>query len=498
MSILLSANTEKSEESWVARLTIFSRVMIGYFTVLILVMAISVYAIVKLHQFNRGMRHILEIDQAILDYEKRLEDSILAQLRYDKKYIITKDATFYEQFISEKEEFKKCLAKALSMADTSEKRDSLEKVKMAYADYESLMDKEVAYVRMDQSYHRNWYDYEKENVVNGILKELGGLVIYSRTDRQDRIGDLKKFSITARSFAAIMSILAIILAIATAFFFSKSIAKPLNLLMGKTKEISGGVFECNLAIASPPEISELAKAFNLMCDRLKEVDKMKSDFFSSMSHELRTPLTSIKEGIKLLQDGVGGVTTDKQNRLLTILTAESNRLIALVNSLLDLSKMEAGMVTYAFEEGRLGPLIERVIMEMAPLVEAKKIRFEAKVSEELPLVKMDGERILQALRNLIGNAVKFTPLGGRVTISSRLANSEIEVSVADTGPGIPKENLALIFEKFRQAPLKDSGKMKGTGLGLAIVKHIITAHGGRVWAESQPGKGSTFIFLLPA
>ena len=498
MSVFLCVDPETSKKSWVARLTIFSRVMIGYFTVLILVMAISVYAIVKLHQFNRGMRHILVVDYGILDYEKRLGDSILAQLRYDKKYIITKDATFYEQFISEKEEFKKCLAKALSMTDTPEKKDSLEKVKMAYEGYQSLMNKEVAYVRMGQSYHRNWYDSEKEKVVNEILKELGRLVTYSQADLQDRIGDLKRFSVTARSFAAIMSTLAIILAIATAFFFSKSIAKPLNLLMGKTKEISGGVFECNLAIASPPEISELAKAFNLMCDRLKEVDKMKSDFFSSMSHELRTPLTSIKEGINLLQDGVGGVTTDKQNRLLTILTAESNRLINLVNSLLDLSKMEAGMVTYAFEEGRLGPLIERVIMEMAPLVEAKEIRFEAKVSEELPLVKMDGERILQALRNLIGNAVKFTPQGGRVTISSRLANSEIEVSVADTGPGIPKENLALIFEKFRQAPLKDSGKMKGTGLGLAIVKHIITAHGGRVWAESQPGKGSTFIFLLPA
>jgi signal transduction histidine kinase len=498
MSILLSANTEKSEESWVARLTIFSRVMIGYFTVLILVMAISVYAIVKLHQFNRGMRHILVVDYGILDYEKRLEDSILAQLRYDKKYIITKDATFYEQFISEKEEFKKCLAKALSMTDTPEKKDSLEKVKMAYEGYQSLMNKEVAYVRTGQSYHRNWYDSEKEKVVNEILKELGRLVTYSQADLQDRIGDLKRFGVTARSFAAIMSILAIILAIATALFFSKGIAKPLNLLMDKTKEISGGVFECNLAIASPPEISELAKAFNLMCDRLKELDKMKSDFFSSMSHELRTPLTSIKEGIHLLQDGVGGVTTDKQNKLLTILTAESNRLIDLVNSLLDLSKMEAGMMTYAFQEGRLGPLIERVIMELAPLVEAKKISLEAKAGPELPLVKLDSERILQALRNLIGNAVKFTPQGGQVTVSTRLVNSEIEVSVADTGPGIPKENLALIFEKFRQAPLKDSAKIKGTGLGLAIVKHIITAHGGRVWAESQPGKGSTFTFLLPA
>jgi len=495
---LLSASPDAPAKSWVARLTIFSRVMIGYFTVLILVMAISVYAIVKLHEFNRGMRHILEVDHAILGYEKRLEDSILAQLRYDKKYFITKDGTFYNQFLSERDEFKKSLVMALSMSDTPEKKDSLEKVKVAYAGYESLVDKEVAYVRMGQSYHRMWYDYEKEKVVNGILKELGRLATYSQVDIGDRIGDLKTFSITARSFAVMMSTLAVILAIGTAFFFSRSIAKPLNLLMDKTKEISSGVFECELAIVSPPEISELAKAFNLMCDRLKEVDKMKSDFFSSMSHELRTPLSSIKEGINLLQEGVGGVTTDKQNRLLAILTAESNRLINLVNSLLDLSKMEAGMMTYAFQEGRLGPLIERVIVEMAPLVEAKKISLEAKMGPELPLVKMDGERILQALRNLIGNAVKFTQKGGQVTVSIRLANSEIEVSVADTGPGIPKENLALIFEKFHQVPLKDAGKMKGTGLGLAIVKHIITAHGGRVWAESQLGQGSTFIFLLPA
>ncbi len=224
---------------------------------------------------------------------------------------------------------------------------------------------------------------------------------------------------------------------------------------------------------------------------------MKSDFFSSMSHELRTPLTSIKEGITLLQDGVGGVTTGKQKKLLAILTAESNRLINLVNSLLDLSKMEAGMVNYLFRQERVEPLIERVALEMAPLLEVKKISLQTNLSEERPLINMDRERILQVLRNLIGNAVKFTHEGGRVIVSTRLKNSEMEVSVADTGPGIPKENLGAIFEKFHQVPLKASGGIKGTGLGLTIVKHIITAHGGKVWAESQPGKGSTFIFLLP-
>ncbi len=499
MKIFLSVDPGTAEKSWIARLTIFSRVMIGYFTVLVLVVAINVYAIIKLHDFTGGMRHILEVDHAILDYEKSLEDSILTQLRYDKKYFLTKDATFYDRYLSEREKFEGYLDKALSMSDTGKKRASLEKVKTAYADYRSLIDREIVYASTGQSYHRNWYDYQKEKVVNGILKELGRLVIYSQADLQDRVGGLKKVSLTASSFAAMMTTLAILLAIATAFFFTKSIARPLNLLMNKTKEISKGVFQGNLAIPSPPEISELAKAFNLMCDRLQEVDKMKSDFFSSMSHELRTPLTSIREGINLLQEGVGGVTTDNQNRLLAILTSESDRLINLVNSHLDLSKMEAGMMAYDFQEGSLGPLIETVVMEMVPLVEAKKMSLEARLSKELPHVKMDHERILQALRNLIGNALKFTHEGGRVTVSARLANSEIEVSVADTGPGISKEDLALIFEKFRQAPFKDSGKKtKGTGLGLTIVKHIITAHGGRVWAESQLGKGSTFFFLLPA
>jgi len=235
-----------------------------------------------------------------------------------------------------------------------------------------------------------------------------------------------------------------------------------------------------------------------MCRQLNTVEKMKSDFFSTMSHELRTPLASIKEGISLLKDGIGGTSADKQAKLLNILTMETNRLIGHVNSFLDLSKMEAGMMTYHFEQGSLHPLIKKAMMEMVPLVEAKKIKFEAPMTEELPMIKMDDERILQALRNLIGNAVKFTPEGGRIRISARPEAQGLEVSVADTGPGIPKEDIPTIFEKFHQAPVNRSERTHGTGLGLAIVKHIITAHRGRVWVESETGRGSTFSFVLPA
>jgi two-component system sensor histidine kinase GlrK len=234
-----------------------------------------------------------------------------------------------------------------------------------------------------------------------------------------------------------------------------------------------------------------------MCEKLKKVDTMKSDFFSAMSHELRTPLTSIKQGIVLLRQGFDGEMPDKQKKLLTILSQETHRLIEMVNSLLDLSKMEAGMMAYHFHQEKLPPLIQRVIMEMTPLMEAKKINPRIVISKEIPPLNLDRERILQALRNLIGNAVKYTPEGGQVVISAFCRDHEVECVFKDTGPGIPKENLKEIFEKFHQLPVKTSEWAKGTGLGLAFVKRIIIAHGGKVWAESAPGQGSTFTFVLP-
>ncbi len=234
-----------------------------------------------------------------------------------------------------------------------------------------------------------------------------------------------------------------------------------------------------------------------MCDRLKDLDNMKSDFFSMMSHELRTPLTSIKEGIGLLLEGVGGTVTDKQRRLLTILAEESQRLISLVNSLLDLSKMEAGMMTYHLQPASLSSVIDRAVTELGPLAEAKRIKIEARIREPIPLVKMDPDRILQALRNLVGNAVKFTPDGGRVTLQAAQKNGSVEVAVSDTGPGIAADDLPMIFDKYRQGSSKSAYMLRGTGLGLAIVKHIITSHGGQVWVESEAGQGSSFIFVLP-
>jgi two-component system sensor histidine kinase GlrK len=460
-------------------------------------MAVSIYAILKLHQLNSGTRHILMIDNRILDYGEKLADSVLSQLRYEKKYIITKDIVLYDQFLSAKRDFNKFLTEIFLIADTSVKRHSLNKVRSHYEHFQSLIDKEIEFFRGNQAYPKRWYHQEMEKAADGILEELKKLEAYSRRDILNRMRMLGESAESAQTLAIAMFAIAIVLVVATSFFITRSITKPLTILMNKTKEISKGIFGDNLTITSPPEMVEVTGAFNSMCNKLKRVDKIKSDFFSSMSHELRTPLTSIKEGISLLGDGVGGTITEKQKRLLAILSEESKRLIDLVNSLLDLSKMEAGMMTYTFEQGSLAPLIGRATTEMIPLIEAKKITLKTEIEEKLPIIKIDRERVLQVLRNLIGNAVKFTPDGGQVKVVARLMNRGVEVSVSDTGPGITTENLTTIFDKFHQAHFKNSNHIKGTGLGLAIVKHVITAHGGRVWAESEPGQGSSFVFVLP-
>jgi two-component system sensor histidine kinase GlrK len=265
----------------------------------------------------------------------------------------------------------------------------------------------------------------------------------------------------------------------------------------KTRQIAGGDFECSLDLSSPPEIGELVQDFNLMCDKLKMTDKMKSDFFSLMAHELRTPLASIKEGTNLLLKHTGEDFKEKRKEILTIIAEESNRLTDLVNSLLDLSKMEAGMIALRLEKSDIGYLINQAVSGMQPLAMTKNVSIKVEIHQDLPYVNVDEERILQALRNLIGNAVKFTPGGGHITISAQPLEGRVKVSVADTGPGIAKEDLNAIFDKFQQGAMTSYNKIKGTGLGLAIVKHIINAHGGKIWVESEIGLGSIFIFLLP-
>jgi two-component system sensor histidine kinase GlrK len=431
------------------------------------------------------------------DLEKKLADSLLSQMRYEKKYMVTRDAALYSQFLLARDDFHEYLEKISKIPDPSSPQELINSLKAYHQKYQKLIEEEAGYTWARQSYSASWYKDEKEKIVDQMLENLQNLTLHSRQNTLAKIVKLEEGGASARQITMAMVAVALLAVIILSLVITSSITHPVSLLIGKTRDIARGVFESNLPLSGPPEIKELSEALNSMCERLQVIDKMKSDFFSTISHELRTPLTSIKEGTSLLLDGIGGETTEKQRKLLKIIAGESKRLIELVNSSLDLSKMEAGMTGFNFKKEDVTPLIHKAVAEIEPLAMGKKIRLRVENQDRLPLVKMDRERILQVLRNILGNAVKFSIEGGEVKISAHREDWRVKVSIKDSGPGIPGENLKTIFEKFQQGPIKNREYKGGTGLGLAIVKQIITAHGGKVWAESEPGQGSTFIFVLP-
>lgn len=473
--------------------TIFARSTAGYLAVLILLGVSNVYAILKLVQFNTFILDSQRVQISLLDAEKKLVDSIFSEQRNEQKYILTRDVVFYNQFRSSSDDFDRYLKLISSTTLGPQQRDSIGRIRKYHESYQALVQAEAKYLEEKRSYDRNWYKMEKDNISDAIHTELEELEEFTHEDVFYKARMLGQAGRSAQRVAVISFMITVLLAVLLSFFITRSITNPLINLVKKTREIPLSLPDCEPGFYTPPEITELSEAFRVMCLRLKEVDQLKADFFSMISHELRTPLTTIKEGTSLLLEGIGGTITEKQGRLLTIIGTESNRLTGLVNSILDLSKMEAGMMEYKYEQQSIAPLITEVITEIAPYGESKKICLERQINPDIPSLRMDRERILDVLRNLIGNAIKFTPRGGIVTISAYPVPGGLEVSVSDTGSGIPRENLTTIFDKF-----KSSDPRKGTGLGLAIVKHIVTAHGGKVWAESEPEKGSKFTFTLPS
>jgi signal transduction histidine kinase len=232
-------------------------------------------------------------------------------------------------------------------------------------------------------------------------------------------------------------------------------------------------------------------------ERLKELDRMKSDFVSKVSHELRTPLTAIKGAVDLVLREVAGPLTEKQTHYLTRVRSNTQHLAGLINDLLDLSKIEAGRIEVKSSRVSLSGLVHEVVEALRPVAAEKVIALEAIIREPSILVWVDRDKINQVLTNLIGNAIKFTPVQGRVTVSaSRNGGESVQVSVSDTGPGVAPDEKEKIFAKFYQVAEANGENSKGTGLGLAIAKALVELHGGKIWVESEEGRGSTFSFTL--
>lgn len=231
----------------------------------------------------------------------------------------------------------------------------------------------------------------------------------------------------------------------------------------------------------------------------RELDKLKSDFISNVTHELRTPLIATQKAVTLLLTKSLGYISNAQENFLTVADKNLKRLSHLINDLLDLSKLESGKLELIKEPALVNSIADSTVDDLSSWADAKKIKIEKEYQENLPTVNVDSDRITQALTNLIGNAIKYTPEKGNITIKAFLEEDGkvVEVNVIDTGPGIPNKDLTKIFDKFYQAGERTMTDVSGTGIGLTIAKEIVESHGGKIWAESEEGKGAKFAFTLP-
>ncbi|MFH1791748.1 MAG: HAMP domain-containing sensor histidine kinase, partial [Candidatus Omnitrophota bacterium] len=243
--------------------------------------------------------------------------------------------------------------------------------------------------------------------------------------------------------------------------------------------------------------SELNRAEN----KLKEAAEIKSQFTSMVSHELRTPLGPIKEGVSIVLDGLTGEINDEQRDLLQTAKNNADRLNLLINDVLDFQKLESGRMRLNIEMNDINEAVKEVHDAMSLVSQKKGLGFSLELDPDIPGAFFDKERIIQVLTNLVSNAVKFTEKGGITIKTTRdhIGSGEaVHVAVCDTGPGIRKEDIPKLFRSFQQLDMPRTRKAGGTGLGLVISKEIIARHGGKIWAESEYGKGSAFHFTLPA
>lgn len=284
----------------------------------------------------------------------------------------------------------------------------------------------------------------------------------------------------------------------------RKILRPLDRLSRRMMDFLVDRYSFQFSQPDANELGDLQRTFNSLAqrvintmDELKTLDQAKSEFLNIASHELRTPLTSIKGSLSLLGSGVMGNVDPNCMRLIKIAEVETDRLIRLINDLLDLAKIEAGKLPLVCSWLSWDEMMSKTTESLAGLALSANVSIKIDTSPGLE-VFMDRDRIQQVLTNLISNAIKFSPAAGVVTVSvGRTKQGDMVINVRDQGPGISPDDMGLIFQKFRQGSSPDNPLVKGTGLGLAIAKALVAEHGGEIGVESELGKGSVFWFTMP-
>jgi len=476
-------------------MSIFKRLILGNLIILLLVTFWGGAVTYKLGNIQKITQDIVEVNGASLIISDRLLDSFTSLVKSIKKYYISGDMDYYHRIQELNVLMGKDFIQLKLLIESEEQLNLFSDIRVFYMDLMKGFEENVSLVKNEDSVTSlKDYNSEMEQIVAN-LKEIinqNRLQISGNTDLTNRL--IRQIYI----ITLILTVLTVLFGGLLAFSNTRAITTSISSFKGKIEEISKGHFKELGTIDGPLEIRDLSIHFNAMSQRLGELDNLKADFVSHVSHELKTPVTVIKEASIMLSNDFYSDQPEKLYELYTLIQEECDRLLNYVLRLLDYSKMEVKAMDYQFTDLDLTLLIRKSILKLAPLAQKKNIDLEFSPPPELPKLSADSDRIREILDNLIGNALKFTPINGTILVKCLLEKKvkRVVVSISDNGCGIKPEYLNAIFEKFKKID-NGIGTRMGTGLGLSISKHIIKAHGGDIWAESDYPNGTQLFFTLP-
>ncbi len=480
------------------RLSIFWRLVLTYLVIIAVMTAVNVYALLQIRTLaglntEVGSHHHPEIDSG-----KRLLTSFYEQIQGEKKYLAVPAATFLDHVEAERKEFQQILQGVLTREASEPETRLLREVERLQQEHLALFQAQLAEPRGHPLELRVDYDARRDALAGRMASSLQQYIGLHEARIAVGMNESHASSLHAESVTRNLVLVALLFALGMAAVASYNILRPLRRLQATIKDMGRGNFQATLDGQAPRELRELGETVKWMGTRLQQLDDIKSEFLAHVSHELRTPMASIQEGTHLLLDEIPGPLTQDQRTTLRIMSDSSRRLMHLISTILDLSKMESGMMEYRFVPTDLRRVADISVNKIRLLADAKQVHLLVEASVERHWARADSTRIEQVLDNLLSNALKYSPEGAVVKLhmSPRLDEGLLFIEVTDSGPGIPAGEVPHIFERFYQGRTKTRHASVGSGLGLALAKKVVEAHGGRIWVESEVGKGTTVRFFL--
>ncbi|MDH4185828.1 MAG: HAMP domain-containing histidine kinase [Nitrospira sp.] len=480
------------------RLSIFWRIVLTSLIIIVMMAGVNLYALFQLRQLTAISATMATHHYPAIESAKHLQAGLYAQLNSEKKYLAVRDLAFLQHFNEEVEEFQRGLQLLEAQEHTPQGMQLIGQIKQLQHERLTTFRSEQENEFTTAATPSAVYEHQRDLLMDRVGSTLQQFIDLHETSISTGVSHSRESSAKAEAVTEQLVLLALIFGIVLAGFASYTILRPLRQLQGHIKRIGQGNFRTSLNIQAPSELRDLVDAVNWMGKKLQELDDMKGEFLAHVSHELRTPMASIQEGTHLLLDEIPGPLSQEQRTTLRIMADSSRRLITLISTILDLSKMDAGMMEYRIVPTDLKRITDMSVNKVRLLADAKHVQLLVEAPEQRTWVKADALRLEQVLDNLLSNSLKFSSEGGIVKVQMKPdpAAGILEVSVADGGPGIQAADLPYIFERFYQGSTKAKHATPGSGLGLALAKKVVEAHGGKIWIESEAKKGTTVRFIL--